>query len=111
MLKNNDSETTKTGRILENHTPNGSDAMAAVTHQTPWRRPASNGEMSRSSRIKGRKRPKVYEIKITLLPCARKSNNTAQPRKLVVPNSLLTISTSGQENSAMRRVCASMIPW
>ena len=30
-----DNKTTGTGRNRENHAPNGNDAVAAVTHQTP----------------------------------------------------------------------------
>ena len=54
-----DTRTTGRGRKRENQAPHGNEAVAAVTHQTPWSNPASNGEMSRSSRINGRNRPKV----------------------------------------------------
>jgi hypothetical protein len=63
-----DNKTTGTGRKRDNQALNGSANVAAVTHQTPWSNPACSSDISRSSRINGRNRPKVYETRMTLLP-------------------------------------------
>ena len=77
----------RAGRNRESHAPKGSDSNAAVIHHTPCSSPACKGVIPKSSRIKGRNNPKVYETRMTLLCWARNKSNTAQPRRGVRSNS------------------------
>ena len=54
-----DTSDSGTGRNRENQAPKGSDSPAAVIHHTACNNPACRGVIPRSSRMKGRNRPKV----------------------------------------------------
>ena len=59
IWSSSDTITKRTGRNRENQAPKGMERTAGVTHQIPCKRPAWSGESRKSSRMKGRKTPKV----------------------------------------------------